>query len=229
MITKAELVAFPLIRTAFIAWGQKTHNQDNVSYFLEDATDAQVLYNKYFAPNADLLLNFDGPLNGQITEAARRADWAAVKKLIESSKDHFTLIIEQDAWIKFRATVEYETALIKSLVKNPVINAANLKAAKNGDSLKAEVYPLITKAILIIGDKSTLRKGHLAKETSWIDKNHSAIKKVGAVKITKGGGLFKDKEKGKGSLEFSSTLKPYLPKLKLVLAEFTKKAVLAED
>ncbi len=222
MITKAELVAFPLIKAAFIAWGKKTLNLDNVSYFLEDATDAQVLYNKYFAPSADLLLNFDGPLNGQITEAAKRADWAAVKKLIESSKDHFIKQIEEDAWFKFKATPEYETALIKSLVKNPVINAANLKAAKDGDTLKAEVYPLTTKAILIIGDKSTLRKGHLPKETSWIDKNHSVNKKVGTVKITKSSLL----KAGKGTLEFSSTLKPFLPKLKLVLADFTKKQVI---
>lgn len=222
MITKAELVAFPLIRAAFIAWGQKTHNQDNVSYFLEDATDAQALYNKYFAPNADLLLNFDDALNARMTEAARRGDWAAVKKLIDGSKDHFIGQIEQDAWFKFKATAEYETALIKSLVKNSVINAANLKTAKSGDSLKAEVYPLTTKAILIIGDKSTLRKGHLAKETSWIDKNHSVNKKVGTVKITKGTIL----GKSKGTLEFSATLKPFLPKLKLVLADFTKKQVI---
>lgn len=222
MITKAELIAFPLIKAAFIAWGKQTLNQDNVSYFLEDATDAQVLYNKYFKPDADLFLNFDSDLSISMTEAARRADWASVKKLIEGSKNHFIGQIEQDAWFKFKATAEYETALIKSLVRNPVVNAANLKAAKNGDTLKAEVYSLKTKAILIIGDKSTLRKGHLAKETSWIDKCHAVNKKVGTVKITKGSIL----AKSKGSLEFSSTLKPFLPKLKLVLADFTKKQVI---
>jgi hypothetical protein len=230
MITKAELIAFPLIKTAFVVYGQKTQNVDNVSFFLEDSTEGQALYNKYFSPDAALQLNFDSELSRLLKEAAIKPDWKTVKLLIDGWREIKFPGVIAAVWKEFIETVEYETALYRSLVKNPVVNAANLKAAKDGEILKAEVYPPIKttrkRAILVIGDKSTPRKGHLAKETSWIDKVHSANKKVGTVKITKGGGLLKDKEKGKGSLEFSSTLKPYLAKLQPVLAEFSKKQVI---
>jgi len=84
------------------------------------------------------------------------------------------------------------------------------------------VYPLTKKAILVIGDGSNARKGHLPKELAWLDQAHAAIKKLGTVKITKGTIL----GNSKGSLEFSSSLKALLPKLQPVLLEFTKKQVI---
>ncbi len=221
MPTIADYNQFPQIKVGLHTFAVKSRSAETYNFLFDPDTNTQSRFNKYVKKDADFELNVGSTILAIRTEGLA-GHWDKVKQMMDAASlhDEILQLLNQSVFTEYVKTVEYQTVLSKALIKIPLINAQNLKAAKNGAVLKAEVFALAFKPVLVIGDSSNAYKGHLSKEVEWLKDYHPSVRKVGTVTIKKGSLL------GTGSLEFSSSLKIYAPKLKLLLAEFTKKKVL---